>query len=282
MKFIKQTALLVILCTCFVSKNYGQTEDSVKIKPFRYITLGAGLSHSSYKDLGVSPLIYSSLFGNMQLGYRSEKPHSIWEILSLVDAGQYATKAGGITYHTQAVNVRTSAHYFLNFPTLSDFKFYMGGGISHCLSVRSSSQYMNAGFALDNYALFSINTRLQRSFTLPSVERKIWFLKYKKPEREWTAAASLYVPFFGVIHRPGFSYVSHSTTNDDQILGDYQWHAMIFSGASARISLTRFLANGNAYEFGYNFHFFTSKKYVTNSLEMATQTFNFSLIYRFK
>jgi hypothetical protein len=282
MKHIIQLVLFTFLCNLLSNTSLAQTDDSLKIKPLRYITTGAGLSHSSYRDLGVSPLTYSSWLGNIQLGYRSEKPHSILEIHSLADAGVYETNAGGSFYRTQAINVRSSVHYFLNFPTHNNIRFFMGGGITHCISARSSAHYMNAGFVIDNYALVSINSRIQRSFTIPSVERKIWFLNYKKPDRTWTASATLYMPFSGVLLRPGFSYVSHSTTNDDEPLGEYQWHALVFSGTSARISLTRYLANGNAYEFGYDFHVFTSKNYIINSLQMATQTFGFSLNYRFK
>ncbi len=274
--------IILILLNSNPTWVFCQKADTLRPKSKCYLVNGGGISHSSFRDMGVSPLTYSSWLGNLSLGYRAIKPYSMFEIQSLADAGVYQVLAGGTYYKTQAVNVRTSANYFINFPTNNNIQFFMGGGLTHFISTRISSQYMNAGFVLDNYMLLSVNTRLQRAFVIPAVERNIWFLNYSKGERLWEVSAYLLMPFAGVLLRPGFSYVSHSTTNNNQLLEDYQWHALVFSGTTARISLTRFLNNGNAYEFGYNFHVFTSKNYLTNSLQMATQTLGFSLIYRFK
>jgi hypothetical protein len=268
-----------------IGTQFLQAQDTAKVKPkpFHYITLDAGYMHASYRDAGVSPLVYSGAMPVFSLGHKATTPNYIWEAKANFNFGSYKRLESNALYRTEAYGLSYRMDYFRDtHSTGENFRFFMGAGLSHDLMVRVSPHYMNSQFVMNNIINMSINGRFQWNFQLNPTERKLWFIRWKKPERNYSLSCNLMIPFSSMLHSPGFSYVSHSTTNNTSEFDGYKWHILVFSGINTRTELIKLLENGNAIGLGYSFHLFSSKKYLTNYVQLADQAISLSLLYRFK
>ncbi len=266
--------------------SFGQDieNDTIKIKAFHYVLTGAGISSASYRDMGVSPLVYSGYMPVFSIAHKATKPQYIWDASIEYAFGSYNRNISNKNYSTSANNVFVQMNYLRNITSEPDavLIWMIGAGLSHNTSVRVSPHYMNSQFVMDNFSSLSINGRVQYDFSLKAKEKKIWFLNCIRPERHYTFGIKLDVPFGTMIHRPGFSYVSHATTNEINEFDDYKWHLLLFTGVRAKLELLRFLENGNAVGISYHFNLFSSKQFLNQYLQMADQSLQLSLLYRFK
>jgi hypothetical protein len=277
----KHFFLISFLFLCF--SRDGHTNDSIKVKPFQYINIGSGFSHATYRDMGVSPLVYSGAMPVFALGYRVTRPQFFMDTDAAFSFGQYQRKTDGMTFKTNAYNVNFCQNYYRNIHSIRDqLFFFMGAGASYLLSARISPQYMNSQFVMNNIFNLSMTGRMQFNFSLPEHECKFLFIKCRKIEKHYTLAMNIGIPFASIGHYPGFSYVSHATVNRENEFENYKWHLHIFSGINTRLEFLRFLENGNALGLTYNFHIFSNKSYLSNYLQMADQSVSFSLLYRFQ
>jgi hypothetical protein len=277
MRRLFSTSLLiisVILC-------YAQEEDTIKIKPAMYIVTEGGVYHASYRDAGVSPLIYSGSMPVIALGFKATHPDYIFTTHAGFHTGKYSKTTDGSKYITQAYELNLRSDYFRRTSAGNEnLFFFMGAGLSYDLSVRDSPHYRNSRLVMNNIIGLSIHTRLQHNFTFPSVEKKNQ--KGLRPERHYSIAANLHVPFASVMQHPGYSYVSHSTVNGSGEFDLYKWNVLVFSGLALRLELLKYLENGNALGLSYNFLVFSSKNYLNNYYQSAGQSLMFSLLYRLK
>jgi hypothetical protein len=275
--------IAVILLNIVIFQADAQDPDTIKVRPIHYFVTEYGVSHASYRDMGVSPLIYSGIFPVLSLGHKTTKPDYIWETKASVSFGNYKKSTGAALYKTNAYGVRLRTDFYKRASAdANNMIFFVGTGASYDMSARVSPQYMNAQFVLNNIVNLNLNGRMEFHFTAKPFDKKIWFININKPERNYYLALNLNVPFASIYQYPGYSYVSHATTNEQNEFEDYKWHVLIFPGTAARIEFFKYLINGNALGFAYNFHLFSSRNYLNNYLQMADQSLSFTTFLRLK
>lgn len=275
--------ITVVLLHIIIFSMYAQESDSIKIRPFHYFVTDYGFSHASYRDMGVSPLIYSGVLPVFSLGHKATKPDYIWETKASVSYGNYKKQTDGALFKTEAYGFRLRTDYYKRTTAdVNKINFFVGAGASYDMSARVSPHYLNAQFVLNNIVNLNLNGRLEFHFTAKAVEKKLLCVNINKPERNYYLAFNLNIPFASVYQYPGYSYVSHATANEQNEFKDYKWHVLIFPGTTARIEFFKYLTNGNAIGLSYNFHLFSSKNYLNNYLQLADQSLSFSLLYRIK
>ncbi len=258
-----------------------QEQDTIKIKALRYFTTEFGFGHGSYRDVGVSPLIYSGVMPSLAIGHKATKPHFIWETKASVHYAMYSRSTGDAIYRTNAYGFHFQSDFYRKTSAeMNNLSFYVGTGTSYDMSARVSPHYMNAGFVLNNFIHLHLNGKLALSFMAKPVDKRLMFINIKRPERKYSLALNLNIPFASIYQHPGYSYVSHGTTNENNEFSDYRWHVLIFSGITGRIELLRHLDNGNALGIAYNLHIFSSKSNLRNYLQMADQSVSLSMFLK--
>ncbi len=262
--------------------TFSQGKDTLKIKPYRFVRIETGYTHESYRDAGLSPLLYSGSMPIFSAGFRASSNRYIMDVNSSVIFGNYYRTISGAKYLTNAINFDLTLDYFRKIQSSSyHWHFFMGSGISGFLSARNSPQFMNSSFVMNIITNLSLDGRVQYNFKLPVKERKILFIKLSRPERKYILSLDLFIPFATMAYYPGYSFVSHATVNNNNELSDYQWNVHVFSSLRTRTEFYRLLDNGNAFGLAYTFHFFSSKNYLVNYLQMAGQSVSLSLLCRF-
>lgn len=263
---------------------HAQHTDSIKIKPFKYILTEAGISHVSFLDMGVSPLIYSGSMPEFTLGYKATKPFYILETDLSVKSSNLSTQISNTTYNARMHSGKLHLNYFRKAGGFEEnsIGYFFGAGVSYDIWARILPHLMNSQFSMNNNFSLSLNTRLQYDFTLKPVERKILFFRQSKPVRNYSIFLNLLVPFSSLHHAPGFAGVSHATTNNDNEFEYYKWHVLLFTGLNLKAGILKFLPNGNAWGMHYTFSLFSSKNFLNNYYQQAQQTLSISLQYRFK
>jgi hypothetical protein len=280
--------IVSVIHLCFFYQVSGQetpTEDTIaKTKPFHFIVIEGGLGHGAFRDKGVSPLIYDGVLPTMSLQHTATKPHYIFNASGRISGGIMSSTIDNASYFSQLINMSLQFDYFRKIHESNNQKlhYFMGFGLRHDAGIRVSPHLMNAQFVFDNFSGAYINGRVQLDLKIKALERKIWFVNYKKPARNYSLACNMHLPFAGFLYRPGFSYVGHATTNSSELFDGYKGYLLLFSGLRMRVEALKHLENGNALGFAYDFRVFNSKNYLNNYLQTAEQLVAFSLLYRLK
>ncbi|MBN2780616.1 MAG: hypothetical protein JXR21_01485, partial [Candidatus Marinimicrobia bacterium] len=121
---------------------------------------------------------------------------------------------------------------------------------------------------------------MEHAFTRPAIDKKILFLNFRRPSRDYSLFCRLDLPLLLAAVRPAYPYVLNGSLNTAEILSRH-----FFAGGfrlRSKAGLTRILENGNALEFAYVWDMLSTGKRDIYLLETARHELLFTLYFRVK
>lgn len=277
-KVIIWFSLLVIGISALAQENQ---ESTSLIKDGNYIGISGGMAISSLRDLGTSPLFYTGILPSAQLSYTKYSKRNVWNFKFTTLNGIFLHMTEDDTYTASGNIFDFEFAYLRNYAEEgSKIRTYFGTSINNYSSLRNNGAFMNASFAFDNISYLNLNYKIEYDWVRKEKEKKLfWLFKYTRKEKRYVLGAKLGIPIFGLIYRPGYTYLGNATTSGDDIFPGYEFNYKVFPGMNTDLSIARVLNNGNQMKLSYYWDFMTTGKLSENRLDKAKHMFLLTLVF---
>ncbi|MFO7841226.1 MAG: hypothetical protein R6V48_03580 [Fidelibacterota bacterium] len=252
---MKNTCLLFLLIQCLVISRVAAQEFS--IYPAQYLHFGASGGYTNIKDAGTSPLRYQGASAELSFAYIAENTSSTWGIYSDMS---YSAGFAGTYYMMNYIKMRFDTYYLKQIPQISGstWQVQAGGSWLSNMAFTYNDAYLNASVNADFFSGPHVRGRFTYTFKRPEYERKIAFIRFRRPERRYRLIYELDLPLIIFNRRPPFSFVLNGSRTDLDIFDSH-----FFVGGShlrSKLGLARYLKNGNALQLAYIWDVYTSGK----------------------
>jgi hypothetical protein len=244
-----------------------------------YLFLTQGGAYASFKDMGTSPLRYQGVKICIESGYLYEDPLCNWGLNTSLS---YMAGFTGTQYMLNYATAAITVHYVHNIPRLSqaDLQILGGGSYTGEIAFTFNDTYQNAAANLDLFNTLSFRGQLQYDFTLSARERKIAFIRLRRPARDYSLIYAMDIPVFMFNIRPDYPYVINGLVTDPESISR---HAFIGGfRLRSRLGLRHTLKNGNAFEVAYSWNMLSTGKRDIYLLETASHHLHYSFCFRVK
>ncbi len=240
----------------------------------KYLFSETGSGYAHIKDTGTSPLRYHGISALLNAGYVQNSAKGHFEILGNISliSGSAATY-----YLHQHISGGMIVSYLHSLPVFEneDLRLRLGGTLRPTLAASINQSYQNAAFNMDIMCDLSLSSQFEFEFERPEKEGKFLFIKYHLPRRAYETFFRMNLPLLLFNGRPKFAYV----IDDDLDLFARHYYLGGFQ-MGTKLSIKRYLDNGNAIELSYDWTMYTSGKKDIYLLEKAAHNLNFALYFK--
>lgn len=277
-KVIIWFSLLLVSLSTFAQENLDSTK---LVKDGSYIGISGGMAISSLRDKGTSPLFYTGILPSAQLTYTNYSNRNVWNFKFTTLNGIFIHMTEDETYTASGNIFDFEFAYMRNYAEEgSKLRTYFGTSVNNYSSIRNNSSFMNAGLAFDNISYLNLDYKVEFDWVRKEKEKKLfWLFKYTRKEKRYVLGAKIGVPIFGLIYRPGYTYLGNATSSSETLFPGYELKYKVFPGMNTDLSIARVLNNGNQMKFSYYWDFMTTGKLSENRLDKAKHMLLFTLVF---
>ena len=246
------------------------------------IVFGSGINHSSLRDYGTSPLLYSGNMPMLQLGYEQRSAKAIFQFNLNAWYGNYQRKVFENPFKMQVMGMELRANYLhrlSKFPSGSK-QWYVGAAFIHQLGIRNAEHFQNSGFSVDNISHLGPQVLWQKFLQQKPREKKIGKFVFRRPERNFLLQAGIRLPVISSFHRPGYVFIANGTKEEYKVFDQYQFSYLSFRGLFLSTSITRLMRNGNGFRVSYDWSVVSTGNKLPNRFEMANHFVQASLLFK--
>lgn len=248
-----------------------------------YLILSPQLSYYQHLDFQNSPILYKGTLAGIGLSFESDGNHYKYDISLGTAYGSIKGETQNASYLATQINSQLQLKYVRRFNGLKrKIKTFAGASLLGHLNFHNNPNLQNASLSLTGLTNVALSTEFERTLTWKAKHLKIWFLKFKRRNRNLKLNFSLDVPIYFLNFRPGYSNISDFT--DGENLWDLKSkHYWIFKNAfqiNSKTSLSYFLSNNNAFRISYLWQAYRFKDTFDN-YQAAHHIIEVSLLFRF-
>lgn len=246
---------LLVILGLFVSVFvYGQNNyESTKKYDGKFIHIGAGLDIIKFRDLGTSPLFYSGLLTDIELGLIKFDSGKEREFKFSFASGK-AIKTISKTTYTSNVMIGNLSYSKL-YPVWHNEKLMckLGGELKNSFHFRNNASFQNNAVGIEFFSTLSASGKISWNISNKRTKRfKILFIPFTLQPRKRELSFNMKLALMNNTYRNGYAYTGDSSVvNDPSIFDGYKFR--MFSGyrIGTELNYTVFLKNGNAIKLGY-------------------------------
>jgi hypothetical protein len=258
--------------------------DSLKnVAPQKYFKTFASIGRGLVRDKGHSAIFYNGLVTETGASYYNVSPVREFEIGFMAGTGLLSAEKPSMYYSQTIRSISIFASRLWTIRPLSNSKrlVRIGPGIQSRINNRINPELFNASAAIENFSSLNLHVKTEWNFSRPAKSGKFLSLfRFKRPERTYTLSYHLIASALPFSYRPGYNFVP------DMVVprADYFANHQIFIGGyelKSEITLTRQLPNGNAFQFGYQWHALASSPQGSR-FEMATHSLKVGMLFNYK
>lgn len=272
----------VLLFSGFHKSLAFSNDSTLQLQRQKYIVFGSGINHSSLRDYGTSPLLYTGTMPTLQLGYEQRSAKAIFQFNLNAWYGHYKNKVFENPFKMQAFGMefRTSyLHRLKNFKSGS-VQWFLGAALIHQLGIRNAEHFQNAGFSVDNISHLGPQVLWQKFLQQKPREKKIGKFIFRRPQRNFLLQTGIRLPLISSFHRPGYVFIANGTKEEFKVFDQYKFSYLSFRGLFLSTAITRLMRNGNGFQIAYEWSVVTTGNKLPNRFEMANHFLQASLLFR--
>ncbi|MCF7832734.1 MAG: hypothetical protein K9N05_04050 [Candidatus Marinimicrobia bacterium] len=267
---IQKLILIVIFGVALLAAN---DKDS-SFTSAKFLVSGIAGGSGELKDAGTSPLSYKGLTAILPFAYISENSKESFDLGMNIG---YLAGSAASNYNLQLFSGEVYFGYLRNIEIFKrpDLLFQAGGHLSAAVTGSINPSLQNATLNMDYFTALSASAQLQYLFERPAINKKIAFIKIRKPHRKYAIHFRMDLPLLMFNGRPTFPYViedDNDIFNRNYFLGGFQ--------LKTDLGIKRYLPNGNALELAYLWEMYTSGNKDIYLLERASHNIQFSFYFK--
>ena len=247
----KLLVILGLLVSVFV---YGQNNyESTKKYDGKFIHIGAGLDVIKFKDLGTSPLFYTGILTDIELGLIKFDSGKEREFKFSFARGKAINTISKTTYTSNVMIGNLS--YSKIYPVWHNERFMckVGGEFKNTFQYRNNPSFQNNAVGIEFFSTLSASGKISWNISNRETKRfKILFIPFTLQPRKRELSFNMKLALMNNTYRNGYAYIGDSAVvNEASLFDGYEFK--MFSGyrIGTELNYTVFLKNGNAIKLGY-------------------------------
>lgn len=248
-----------------------------------FLTIGAGLNRSWFRDYATAPLIYNGTPIRFSLGHSRQDFVREVELRLDYSRGRYLAivNDNGAASSVNSLFLTYERLYGIDIENAPKWNLKAGGVAQLTGNVRENGSLLNNGFGMEFMANLSGAGKVTRDLSRKELkEKKFLFIRYKLKPRQRTLSYQLNLGLVNSTFRNGFIYNNQSgVINEDNLTAGYEYKVLSGFRIGSELNYTIFTQRGNAVQFSYLWDAYqTGGQY--DRFQMGNHFLRFSLLFR--
>lgn len=183
---------------------------SLRKQAGQFLYVGGGWANYQSRDEGTSPLLYSGWGGDWRFGYLFQREARLFQVegkaalAPFMRTAQFPDEDKGRMF-LQSYGMSLHGLYLFRDYESSKIQWHQGWNASFNMDFRTNSSFQNASLNYEMYYAAGWSTRLVKSFGWKNKDEvKVWFMKFRRRDRQLQLHFQLDLPVVTLMSRPGY------------------------------------------------------------------------------
>jgi len=233
-----------------------------------HLYMNAGIGTIDHYDIGTVPYHIKGLASPMGMGVNYAWKRCQINVGGSVISGALQTISGSVT----GLDLNTEFLYRCIDSESNRFHFYTGGALEGYGEIVSIPALQNASRGMSLFGTINDVNMVTFDFAFNKAKTHNWLTAYGK----------LTLPLYGIVNRPGFSYISENfgMSGFDSMFAGTETFSKFLPGCSTDLGLYLNLKNGNRIGLNYRWDYLSTGNKGTWRYDNAYHTVNVSLMFK--